>query len=138
MDLWPGLFLFEGRLSRGRREREYCTTPAGPLSLAQLTLWNLPRGHFGRAVNSALVSPILRNESAVPELCRSTYIVGGSNDDDRQYAAECLEALKFTTSAEAKAALLLMAERWDKLAEYVERASGIRPNTQQDQSPSTR
>jgi hypothetical protein len=56
----------------------------------------------------------------------------------RQYTAECLEALKFTTSAEAKAALLLMAERWDKLAEYVERASGMRPNTQQDQSPSTR
>jgi hypothetical protein len=46
----------------------------------------------------------------------------------RQYAAECLEALKFTTSAEVKAALLLMAERWDKLAEYVERASSLRPD----------
>jgi hypothetical protein len=50
----------------------------------------------------------------------------------RQYAAECLEALKFTTSAEAKTALLLMAERWDKLAEYVERASSIVPDRQQD------
>jgi hypothetical protein len=50
----------------------------------------------------------------------------------RQYAAECLEALKFTTSPEAKAALLLMAERWDKLAEYVERAASIIPDTQHD------
>ena len=52
--------------------------------------------------------------------------------DYRQYAAECLQALKFTTSPEAKAALLLMAERWDKLAEYVERASNIIPDTSQD------
>ena len=43
----------------------------------------------------------------------------------RQYAAECLEALKFTTTPEVKAALLLMAERWDRLAEYVERSSRI-------------
>ena len=50
----------------------------------------------------------------------------------RQYAAECLQALKFTTSPETKAALLLMAERWDKLAEYVERASSIIPDTLQD------
>jgi hypothetical protein len=42
------------------------------------------------------------------------------------------EALKFTTSPEAKAALLLMAERWDKLAEYVERASSVIPDTSQD------
>jgi hypothetical protein len=41
----------------------------------------------------------------------------------RQYAAECLETLKFTTSSEVKTALLLMAERWDRLAEYVERAA---------------
>jgi len=45
----------------------------------------------------------------------------------RQYAAECLETLKFTTSPEVKTALLLMAERWGKLAEYVERAATIRP-----------
>ena len=45
----------------------------------------------------------------------------------RQYAAECLETLKFTTSPEVKTALLLMAERWDRLAEYVERAAAIRP-----------
>jgi hypothetical protein len=43
----------------------------------------------------------------------------------RQYAAECLQALKMTTSPEVKAALLLMAERWEKLADYAERASGI-------------
>jgi hypothetical protein len=45
----------------------------------------------------------------------------------RQFSAECLEALKFTTSPEVKAALLLMAERWQKLAEYVERAASIVP-----------
>ena len=45
----------------------------------------------------------------------------------RAYAAECLEALKFTTSPEAKTALLLMAERWDKLAGYVERAASLKP-----------
>jgi hypothetical protein len=48
----------------------------------------------------------------------------------RRYAAECLEALKFTTSPEVKAALLLMAERWNKLADYVERAAGIKPSTE--------
>jgi hypothetical protein len=48
----------------------------------------------------------------------------------RQYAAECLETLKFTTSPEVKTALLLMAERWGKLAEYVERAATIRPGSQ--------
>ena len=47
----------------------------------------------------------------------------------RQYAVECLEALKFTTSPETKAALLLMAERWDRLADFVERASSIIPDT---------
>ena len=46
----------------------------------------------------------------------------------RQYAAECLESLKLTTSPEIKTALLLMAERWEKLAEYVERAASIRPS----------
>ncbi|HEV3397435.1 MAG TPA: hypothetical protein VG100_14925 [Xanthobacteraceae bacterium] len=48
----------------------------------------------------------------------------------RKYAAECLEALKFTTSPEIKAALLLMAERWDRLADYVERAASIKPSTE--------
>lgn len=46
----------------------------------------------------------------------------------RQYSAECLQALKFTTSSEVKAALLLMAERWEKLANYVERAASIAPD----------
>jgi hypothetical protein len=46
----------------------------------------------------------------------------------RQYSAECLQALKFTTSSEVKAALLLMAERWEKLADYVERAASIVPD----------
>jgi hypothetical protein len=45
----------------------------------------------------------------------------------RAYAAECLEALKLTTTPEVKAALLLMAERWDRLAEYVERAASLKP-----------
>ena len=45
----------------------------------------------------------------------------------RQYSAECVQALKFTTSADVKAALLLMAERWERLAEYVERAASIVP-----------
>ena len=44
----------------------------------------------------------------------------------RAYAAECLEDLKFATSPEVKAALLLMAERWDKLAEYVERTASLK------------
>ena len=48
----------------------------------------------------------------------------------REYAAECLQTLQFTTSPEVKAALLLMAERWEKLAEYVERASGLKLDTQ--------
>jgi hypothetical protein len=47
----------------------------------------------------------------------------------RKYAAECLEALKFTTSLEVKTALLLMAERWDRLAEYVERTASLKPNS---------
>jgi hypothetical protein len=55
----------------------------------------------------------------------------------RAYAAECLQTLKFTTSPEVKAALLLMAERWEKLAEYVERASGLKADTQQNGSRST-
>ena len=46
----------------------------------------------------------------------------------REFSAECLEALKFTTSPEVKAALLLMAERWERLAEYVERAASILPD----------
>jgi hypothetical protein len=46
----------------------------------------------------------------------------------RQYSTECLQALKFATSPEVKAALLLMAERWDRLAEYVERAASIVPD----------
>jgi hypothetical protein len=46
----------------------------------------------------------------------------------RQYSAECLQALKFTTSPEVKAALLLMAERWEKLADYVERTASIVPD----------
>jgi hypothetical protein len=46
----------------------------------------------------------------------------------REYSAECLQALKFTTSPEVKAALLLMAERWQRLADYVERAAGIVPD----------
>jgi len=50
----------------------------------------------------------------------------------RTYAAECLQTLKFTTSPEVKAALLLMAERWEKLAEYVERASSLKPETLQN------
>ena len=45
----------------------------------------------------------------------------------REYSAECLQALKFTTSPEVKAALLLMAERWEKLVNYVERAASIVP-----------
>jgi hypothetical protein len=49
----------------------------------------------------------------------------------RQYAAECLQALKMTTSPEVKAALLLMAERWEKLADYAERASGIKIDMEQ-------
>jgi len=44
----------------------------------------------------------------------------------RAYAAECLDTLKFATSREVKFALLLMAERWDRLAEYVERT--VRPS----------
>ena len=55
-----------------------------------------------------------------------------SSVEYRQYAAECLEALKLTTSPETKAALLLMAERWDKLAQYVERVSAMIPDTQPD------
>jgi hypothetical protein len=49
----------------------------------------------------------------------------------RQYAAECLQALRLTTSPEVKAALLLMAERWEKLAAYAERASGLRVDLEQ-------
>jgi hypothetical protein len=49
----------------------------------------------------------------------------------RAYAAECLQTIKFTTSPEVKAALLLMAERWERLADYVERASGLKPDTHQ-------
>jgi hypothetical protein len=44
-----------------------------------------------------------------------------------EYAEECLQALKFTASPEARAALLLMAERWGKLAEFAERAASIGP-----------
>jgi len=47
----------------------------------------------------------------------------------RQYAAECLEALKITTSPEERVALLLMAERWEKLAAYLERASSTKSDT---------
>jgi hypothetical protein len=46
----------------------------------------------------------------------------------REYAEECLAALKFTTSPEVRAALLLMAERWGKLADFAERAASIIPN----------
>jgi len=45
----------------------------------------------------------------------------------RQYAVECLHVLRFTTSPEVKAALLLMAERWNKLADFVERAASVKP-----------
>ena len=44
----------------------------------------------------------------------------------RQYAEECLHVLRFTTSPEVKAALLLMAERWNKLADFVERAASTK------------
>ena len=47
----------------------------------------------------------------------------------RAYAAECLYALRFATSPEVKTALLLMAERWDRLAEYVERTASLKPNS---------
>jgi hypothetical protein len=45
----------------------------------------------------------------------------------RQYAAECLQALNLATSPEVRAALALMAERWNKLADYVERAASVNP-----------
>ena len=45
----------------------------------------------------------------------------------RHYAIECLQVLRFTTSPEVKAALLLMAERWNKLADFVERAASVKP-----------
>jgi hypothetical protein len=45
----------------------------------------------------------------------------------RQYADECLQVLRSTTSPEVRAALLLMAERWDKLAYFVERAASVKP-----------
>ena len=47
----------------------------------------------------------------------------------RQYARECLQALNSTTSADVRAALLLMARRWSKLADYAERAASLRPDT---------
>jgi hypothetical protein len=61
--------------------------------------------------------------------CQSTYrgIAMSAAAEYRQYAEECLHVLRFTTSAEVKAALLLMAERWTKLADFVERAASIRP-----------
>ena len=43
----------------------------------------------------------------------------------REYAEECLQALRFTTSPEVRAALLLMAQRWGKLAEFAERAASL-------------
>ena len=49
----------------------------------------------------------------------------------RRYPVECLGALRLTRAPEVKAALLLMAERWNKLAEYVERAASVVPSTDQ-------
>ena len=72
----------------------------------------------------------------------SKYMRNGGNwmttaSEYREYAAECLQTLRFTTSPEVKAALLLMAERWEKLAEYVERAAGIKRDTQHNDPRST-
>ena len=39
----------------------------------------------------------------------------------RQYAAECLQALKFATREEARTALVTMAQRWNELADRIER-----------------
>jgi hypothetical protein len=39
----------------------------------------------------------------------------------RQYAAECLQAAKFTTSSEVRATLLSMAQRWNEAAARWER-----------------
>jgi len=46
----------------------------------------------------------------------------------RAYAEECVQALNFTTSPEVRAALLLMAERWGKLADFAERVASIVPD----------
>ena len=46
----------------------------------------------------------------------------------REYAEECLQALRFATSPEVRAALLLMAERWGKLADFAERTASIVPD----------
>ena len=39
----------------------------------------------------------------------------------RQYAAECLQALKFATNQEVRTALVTMAQRWNELADRTER-----------------
>jgi len=39
----------------------------------------------------------------------------------RQFAAECLMALRTTTTPEIRAALLTMAQRWNDLADHIER-----------------
>jgi hypothetical protein len=44
----------------------------------------------------------------------------------RQYAAECLQAARATTSADVRTTLLAMAERWNDLAAKAERNAHLR------------
>jgi hypothetical protein len=41
-------------------------------------------------------------------------------DEYRQYAAECLRAMNLTVSAKVRSVLLLMAQRWNELADRAE------------------
>jgi hypothetical protein len=45
----------------------------------------------------------------------------------RQYAEESLHLLRFAKSPEVRAALLLMAQRWNRLAYFVERVASVKP-----------
>ena len=39
----------------------------------------------------------------------------------REYAAECLQALKFASTEDVRTALVTMAQRWNELADRTER-----------------
>lgn len=54
-------------------------------------------------------------------------------EEYRQYAEECLQALKFASTPEVRTALLTMAQRWMDLADRQERAqAGLAPPPKDD------
>jgi hypothetical protein len=82
-----------------------------------------------------------RNKSAVRALCRMTSGEGGvvpdeyqaqaegdyrtpTPEDYRANAADCLRMMQLATNAEVRAALLLMAQSWNQLADPVDPTGG--------------